>query len=136
MLRAANQNVLTSLFGRTTTLLNQSTWYFALSTTTVTTPATGSPFTEVSGGGYGRASYGNSGSDWTLSTDDMMNANTVSWPIASSAWGTILAIGLYTAPSGGTLILAGNVGPPGIPVAIYDSLYMAAGGFKVTFTSF
>src|SRR6185369_11862613 len=109
MLRAANQNVMTSLFGRTTVLLNQATWYFGLSTTAISTPATGATFTEVAGGGYSRASYGNTGSDWTLSTDDMLNTNQITWPVASANWGTIQAVGVFTASSGGSLIVAANI---------------------------
>lgn len=66
----------------------------------------GSGFTEVSGGSYTRAAT--AGSDWNASSGSapstISNANTISFPQATANWGTVIAFGLYDAPSGGNLL--------------------------------
>ena len=80
------------------------TAYLALFTAVGTDAGTG--FTEVSGGGYARvltsAATWNAASGTSPSTNS--NAASISFPTSTGSWGTVIAWGLYDAPTGGNLL--------------------------------
>ena len=77
--------------------------FVALFTAVGTDAGTG--FTEVSGGGYARATT--AGADWNAASGSapstISNANPVTFPMASSAWNNIIAFGIYDALTAGNL---------------------------------
>ena len=97
------QGILNQVCGKST-IFATPTAYVALFTA-VGTDA-GSGFTEVSGGSYARvatsAGTWNSASDTGPST--ISNASSITFPTATSGWGTVVAWGLYDAPTGGNLL--------------------------------
>jgi|SRR4051812_41839836 hypothetical protein len=66
----------------------------------------GTGFTEMSGAGYTRVTT--SGSGWNAAGGSSPSTNSnltdIIWPSASSAWGTILAVGAYDALNAGNLL--------------------------------
>ena len=76
-----------------------TTWYIGLQTATPSDSAGG---TEVSGGAYARQSVA-----WTLQTGGTAQASNtaaLTWPAATSDWGTVTHAGVYDAVSGGNLV--------------------------------
>lgn len=80
------------------------TVYVALFTAVGADDGTG--FTEVSGGSYARK--GTAGSDWNAASGSApastTNAAALTFPVATADWGTVIAFGLYDAPTGGNLL--------------------------------
>ena len=78
------------------------TKWVGLSTTTPT--ETGSNFTEPSGFNYSRASV--TSSMWSAAVGGApsvkLTSASVVFPVAGGSWGTIVAVGLFTASSGGS----------------------------------
>jgi hypothetical protein len=97
------QGILNHITGKSA-IFTEPTAYVALFTG-VGTDA-GSGFTEVSGSGYTRATT--AAADWNSATgtgpSTISNANAITFPTSSGSWGTIIAFGLYDAPSGGNLL--------------------------------
>ena len=87
-----------------------ATVYVALFTTAPSND-TGSGAVEVSGGAYARVSITTS-SGWSAisgggssaTPEQISNAATLTYPTATANWGTVVAIGLYDAASGGNLL--------------------------------
>jgi hypothetical protein len=79
-----------------------TTLYVALFTVS---PGPAGGGTEVAGGGYGRqtVTFGTPSNGQSVSTAD------VNFPIATAAWGTLVAYGIYDASSGGNLLYYGNL---------------------------
>jgi hypothetical protein len=76
-----------------------TTWYVGLQTVTPTDSAAG---TEVTGGGYARQSAA-----WTLAaggTAQASNTAALTWPAATTDWGTVITAGVYDAVSGGNFV--------------------------------
>lgn len=81
----------------------------------------GSGFTEVSGGSYVRKQT--AGADWNAASgtgpSTTTNANGLSFVTATADWGTVIAFGLFDAPTGGNLMDWDYLGPYAyIPVEI------------------
>jgi len=76
--------------------------YVALYTTAPTDAGGG---TEVSGGGYARqqVTFG------APSNGQVTTTATIEFPIATANWGTIVAIGVFDAETGGNLLFYGNL---------------------------
>lgn len=66
----------------------------------------GAGFTEVTGGSYARVAT--AAADWNAPTGAnpsyTTNANAITFPTSTASWGTVLAIGLYDAATGGNLL--------------------------------
>lgn len=88
-------------------------YYYALSTTTPSADGTG--FTEPVGGNYGRvqktrggpfgsAVSGSPGDPSTITNDQLFL-----WPLPTSSWGTVTHWGAFDAPTGGNLLLYGEL---------------------------
>jgi hypothetical protein len=76
-------------------------WYLALYTVAPTDTGGG---TEVSGTAYVRKA-----ATFTVSGNTASNSAAVEWPTAGGSWGTVVAVGVFDALSGGNLIAYGNL---------------------------
>ena len=104
--------------------------YIALS---VTDPGPdGSGFTEPGGGiGYARVSMANSAAEWpAASSAQKTNANAVNFAQATGAWGTASHWGAYSASSGGTLLVWGELDTPR-PIVADDQAQFGPGELVV-----
>jgi hypothetical protein len=67
----------------------------------------GTGFTECSGGSYARAAT--AAGDWAspggTSPSSIANANAISFPLSTGAWGTVVAFGLFDALTAGNLMV-------------------------------
>lgn len=97
------QGVLNHIVGKTA-LFSLPTAYVGLFTA-VGSDA-GSGFTEVSGGSYARKQT--AGADWNAASgtgpSTITNANSLTFVTATADWGTVIAFGLFDAPTGGNLM--------------------------------
>lgn len=76
-------------------------WYLALYTVAPTDTGGG---TEVSGTAYVRKA-----ATFTVSGNTASNSAAVEWPTAGGSWGTVVAVGVFDALSGGNLIAYGDL---------------------------
>ncbi|MCB1889065.1 MAG: hypothetical protein KDH20_15770, partial [Rhodocyclaceae bacterium] len=89
-----------------------ATPHWGLTTDTCTDSGSG---TEPAGGAYARVSYAASMANWsgtqggastvasTGTGGTVSNNNPIAWPESSASWGTVQAVRLYTASSGGSV---------------------------------
>lgn len=103
----AAQALLNALFGKASALgalASAPTLYVGLSTTAPAEDGTG--VTEPAGGGYARVAT--AAADWSTATaadpSVVTNANAVTFPQASGAWGTLTHFVLYDAASAGNVL--------------------------------
>lgn len=92
--------------------------------------------TEVSGGNYSRPSLNPSDANWTAasSTDGVTtNAVPITFPVPSSAWGTVTHFGIFDALTGGNLLLHAALDFPRIINAGDVAPQFATGALVVTF---
>jgi len=83
-----------------------ATWFVALSTTAPNDDGTN--FTEPVGGSYARVSKTNNTTNFPLAVTtagvtEKKNGTAITFPNPTADWGTILAVGFFTASSGGTV---------------------------------
>jgi len=101
-------------------------WYVALYTVA---PSDSGGGTEVSTGGYARQAVAfaaaTSGAGTTSNTGD------VSWTASGAAFGTVVAIGIFDAVSGGNLLWHGNM-TASKTIADGDTLEFSAGNIDLT----
>jgi len=101
-------------------------WYVALYTVA---PSDSGGGTEVSTGGYARQTVAfaaaTSGAGTTSNTGD------VSWTASGDAFGTVVAIGIHDAVSGGNLLWHGNM-TASKTIADGDTLEFSAGNIDLT----
>lgn len=102
------------------------TVYISLHTATLNDDGTG---TEVTGGGYARATVTISGWD-VASGGTIQNAAAISFGTASAGWGTVTNVGIWNANSGGTLLYSGTLTSSCI-VNTNDSFQFAGSALKV-----
>lgn len=92
--------ILDHLFGAVALTL-PAAWHFALFTVAPTDAGGG---TEVSGGAYARVSVTRNQTNFPAAANgSMKNATAITFPAATAAWGTIVAIGIYDAATLGNL---------------------------------
>ena len=90
--------VINHLFG-SVTFTRPGTYYCGLLTVTPTDSAAG---TEVSGGAYARQSIA-----WTITGSGVSQAASsadLTWPAATTDWGTVIVAGIYDALTSGNLV--------------------------------
>ena len=90
--------VINHLFG-SVTFTRPGTYYCGLLTVTPTDSAAG---TEVSGGAYARQSIA-----WTITgtgTAQAASSADLTWPAATTDWGTVIVAGVYDALTSGNLV--------------------------------
>lgn len=85
----------------TTSVTRPTAWYLALYTVAPTDTGGG---TECSGTSYARQSF-----TMTVSGNTATNGANIEFPVAGSSWGTLVAVGVFTAVTGGDLIAYGNL---------------------------
>jgi hypothetical protein len=115
------QNWLAYITGKTA-MPTLPTAYIALFTAVGSDAGTG--FTEVSGGAYARVAT--SGATWAAPSgsapSSISNAAAITFPQATANWGTVIAFGLYDAPTGGNLLdwdYLGNF--PWLPCTLFSA---------------
>jgi len=84
-----------------------ATVYIALFTAAPTDAGGG---TEVSGGGYARVAVANNTTNFpTASNGTKSNGTTITFPTATADWGTVVAVGIFDAATGGNLLFWANL---------------------------
>lgn len=106
-----------------TAVTRPTAWYLALYTVAPTDAGGG---TECSGTAYARQSF-----TMTVAGNLSTNAASIEYPVAGNAWGTIVAVGVFTALTGGTLIASGNL-TVSKTIATGDVLRVPAGDLDIT----
>lgn len=76
-------------------------WYLALYTVA---PGESGGGTECSGTSYARQSF-----SFSVTGDTASNTAAIEFPVAGSAWGTLVAVGVFDAATAGNLISYGNL---------------------------
>lgn len=76
-------------------------WHTALYTVAPSDTGGG---TEVSGGGYARQATA-----FTVSGNTATNSAAEEWPVATAGYGTVVAVGVFDASSGGNLLAYANL---------------------------
>ena len=107
----------------TTSVTRPTAWYLALYTVA---PSEAGGGTECSGTSYARQSF-----TMSVSGNQATNTANVEYPTAGSSWGTIVAVGVFTALTGGTLIAYGNL-TASKTIATGDVLRVPAGDLDIT----
>lgn len=86
--------------------------YVALTTATISDSDTGSSITEPGAGSYARVQvYPNAGSTpyWTVASSGALdNVQAIDFPDATASWGTVVAMAVCSASSGGDLLFYDN----------------------------
>lgn len=73
-------------------------------------PADAGGGTECSGGGYARAAVTNNSTNWPAASGTTAlkaNGTSVTFPLCTAAWGTVVAIAIFDAASAGNLLFWG-----------------------------
>jgi len=118
--------VLDHLFGGTT-YTPPATLYFGL----FKTAPTDSGGTEVTGGGYARASVANNTTNFpAASAGAKKNAVVIVFPEATAAWGSVVGVGIFDAATGGNLLMQTSI--PTRDVQIGDAPRFAVNGLTIT----
>ena len=131
-----SENLLKGMTGKTSNGLLPNC-YIALSTTEPS--ADGTNFTEPSSvNGYARAIIGLNGQAATQVMGNpvngsITNADIIFFPEATASWGTITHFGLFTAATGGTMMVYGALTTPITVGANYVPLFRV-GNFTLTLT--
>lgn len=87
--------------------------------------------TEVSGGSYARVSVTNNATNFPAASGGAKaNGTAITFPTASGSWGTVVAIGLLDASSGGNLL--GWDDFTGVAIASGDVLEIPIGDLDIT----
>lgn len=97
---AFETTVLTWAF-TTSAATRPTTWFIALYTVA---PGEAGGGTEVTGGSYARQAV-----TFTVTGDTASNNANVEWPAATAGWGTVAAVGVFDASSGGNLLAYANL---------------------------
>ena len=87
--------------------------------------------TEVSGGSYARLQKATTTANFTLSGNTLTNAAIFAWADATANWGTVVAIGIFDAASGGNLLHWGDLTASKV-VNSGDRFEMAIGALSIT----
>jgi len=110
-----------------------STLYFALSTTSP--DISGSSFTEPSSGAYARIGLVNNKTNWsTASSGTLTNSTAVTFAESTASWGTIVAVGMFDALTGGNLLWYDSLSPSRV-VASATTVLFAIGSITVQFNN-
>jgi hypothetical protein len=107
-----------------------ATLYIGLSTTT---PADdGTNVSEPAGSGYARVSVTNNLTEWPAASGGAKdNANAITFPQATGAWGTVTHVVIYDASTGGNLLAFGAL-TTSKSIENGDTAEFAAGDLDIT----
>ncbi len=110
-----------------------ATYYFGLSTTTISIDGTGA--TEPSGGAYARVSLTNNKTNWgNASNASLTNSTAVQFPESTSSWGTITYVLMSDASSAGNIWWFDALSPART-VASATTVLFAIGAITVQMTN-
>lgn len=118
--------LLNLIFSGTVWSSRPTTFYIGLFTVAPTASTSG---TEVTGGGYARISKTATNTDWTVSALTATNATAINFAAATADLGTVRAVGIFDAPSGGNLLLFAPITPQSVPMGYAFSI--GAGDFDI-----
>lgn len=105
-----------------------SSIYVALFTVAPTDAGGG---TEVTGGSYTRATVTNNATNFPAASGGAKsNANAITFATATANWGTVVAVGLYDASSGGNLLAWDAITSQSVPSGV--TLSIGAGDLDIT----
>lgn len=91
-----------------TTYTAPASLYFGLFTVAPGVDGTGG--TEVTGGSYARKSITNNSTNFpAASAGAKSNGASFDFPFATASWGTVVAVGVYDASTGGNLLFVANL---------------------------
>lgn len=94
-------------------------------------PADDDSGTEVTGGSYARVGITNNATNFPAASGGAKsNANAITFPTATADWGTVVAVGLYDASSGGNLLGWATITSQSVPSGVTASI--AAGDLDIT----
>lgn len=106
-----------------------ATLYFALFTVT---PSDSGGGTEVSGGSYARVGMTNNATNFPAASGGAKsNGVAITFPAATAAWGTVVAMGVFDAASGGNLLAWGAL-TTSKTISNGDTASFPIGDFDVT----
>lgn len=109
-----------------------STLYIGLWNTTLSDVSTGLTAGEVAGGGYSRAAVPNDSTNWpAASSGSKSNALSITFPYATSSWGTVRTVAILDASTGGNILFFSTPSPV-VSVAQYDTLVFAPGNLTLS----
>lgn len=114
------------IFSGTVWSSRPTTLYLGLLTAT---PTASTPGTEVTGGGYSRLGKAATSSFWTVSGLTVTNAAAFAFGMPTGDLGTVTAVGIYDAPSGGNLLMWAPITPQSVPRGYVFEI--AAGDFDL-----
>lgn len=86
--------------------------------------------TEVTGGAYTRLSKATTTANFTLAGNTLTNAAVFAWPDATASWGTVVAVGIFDAATGGNLLHWGDL-TASKAIASGDRFELAAGALSI-----
>ena len=114
------------------TFAQPSTLYIALFTSPPLVSGTGGIEVSLSSTGYARVPIQCNSSNWIGPDSNMLyqTVNDVVFNVPTGNWGTVTAIGLFTAPTGGDLYFIGNLATPRSVSAGEGAPKFAAGNLK------
>jgi len=108
-----------------------ATVYVALFTAAPTDSGGG---TEVTGGSYARAAVTNNATNWPAASGGAKsNGTTITFATPTGSWGTVVAVGIFDASSGGNLLMWADLAV-NKSVASGDVVEFPAGDLDVTLT--
>lgn len=119
------ENVIINHLFRNQPFTPPATLYLGLYTVAPTDEGGG---TEVSGGGYARQPFTLTAPTTAGVTE---NADTITFPTATADWGTIVAVGIFDAETGGNLLMWGNL-TTSKTVSTGDTFQFNAGDLDIT----
>ena len=123
-------NKLLDLYLSAVAFSGPATLYFALFTAA---PNAGGGGTEVAGNAYARvAVVANTANFPAAAGGSKSNATVISWPTATGAWGTIVAMAVFDAAAAGNMLLWTTLTPK--VVNLNDTVSIPIGNFTVTET--
>lgn len=119
------ENALVNHVLRNTAMSSPTTIYIGLFTSGPNEDGSG---TEVSGGSYARQSVSFS----SPSNGSTSNSNTITFPVATANWGTIVGFGLFDASTSGNMLLYGSL-TQSKTINSGDQFVINTGNLTVTF---
>jgi hypothetical protein len=128
--------ILNGYFGSGSIPAAPATLYVALLTTSPT-PSSDS-CVEVSGGSYARVAITNNSVKFPAATQSgtnpaqKQNAYAIIFPTATADLGTVVAFGIYDAPTGGNLLYWGAVYPTGLAIMSGMTFQISASNLTIT----
>ncbi|NCV21339.1 MAG: hypothetical protein EBV45_05240 [Chloroflexi bacterium] len=109
-----------------------ATLYIGLWNTTLSDVSTGLTAGEVAGGGYSRVAVSNDSTHWpAASSGSKSNALSITFPYATSSWGTVRTVAILDASTGGNILFFSTPSPV-VSVAQYDTLVFAPGDLTLS----